>query len=313
METDLRPDPAIVFPGMGPSDFDGVARFLLINPVARRLLADADEVLGYSLFDRYREAKGDYTEHAQVAFLVVCLALAEWSADRFGVQPAVCAGTSFGGKVAAAYSGALTFEDAVSMTSLLARGLDEFAGRECRDLVTQSFARTPQDVLRRVLDELEEQGERYDISCRVDHDFSMVTLREDRLEWFKERLRAHGGLPLYPMRPPMHTRALAPLRDLMEKEVLAGLRFADPRIPVVADQDGAVLTTGDDVRTMLLDGFVRPVCWPDVLATFKRLNVGTLYISGPDRLFGRVECATRDFEIVPIDPRAALRPRRAVA
>ncbi|MFC4535732.1 ACP S-malonyltransferase [Sphaerisporangium dianthi] len=313
MHDDLRPGTAIVFPGMGPSRFEDVARFMLINPFARRLVAEADEVLGYSLVDRFEEAEGDYTEYAQVAFLVNCLALAQWGESELGVGPAYCVGPSFGGKAAAVYSGALPFRSAVSMTARWARVLEDYFTLEHRDVVTHSFARTGGDRLAGILADLDERGEWYDISCYVDHDFHMVSLREGMLDWLQERLRALGGLPLYTMRPPMHSSAFRPLRDRVAREILDGVDFADPVVPIVADQDARLVTSGAGVREMLLDGFVEPVRWPAVVAELMRLGVGKLYVSGPDALFGRVACTTENFEVVAITPRTALRPRRRVA
>jgi [acyl-carrier-protein] S-malonyltransferase len=313
METDSRTGTAMVFPGMGPSRFEDLAKFLLINPLARKLVASADDILGYSLLDRYRDTAGDYSEYAQIAFLVTCLAMARWSEETLGARPEVCAGPSFGGKAAAAYSGALTFPEAVLLTARLARCEEEYFAREHRDVVTQSFVRMPEDRLAGVLRELAEQGEWYDMSCYIDDDFFMVSLREGRLEWFQRRLRASGGFPLYTMRPPMHSAAFAPLRDRVERAVVADLRFADPSIPVIADQDGALLNSADGVRTMLLDGFVRPVRWPAVVATLQRLRIGTLYVAGPDSIFGRVGCTNRRFDVVAANPRLALQPQRRPA
>ncbi|MEU8509509.1 ACP S-malonyltransferase [Streptomyces brevispora] len=287
---------------------------MLINPVARRLVAEADDALGYSLVDRYRETEGDYSEYAQVAFLVNCLALAAWAHDRFDPEPALCVGPSFGGKTAAAHTGVLDFADAVRLTAGWARLLESWFAENHHDVVTHSFTRVPRPELDRVLAELDERGEWYEISCHVDEDFHMVSLRATVLEWLGKRLRSVGGLPLYTMRPPMHASVFAPLRERAERELFAPLTFHDPRIPVVADQDGTLLTTGDQVRTMLLDGFVRPVRWPVVVDTLRRHGIGKLYVAGPDSLFGRVPVTTRNFDVVTVDPRTALRPvRRSIA
>ncbi|WLQ45269.1 ACP S-malonyltransferase [Streptomyces laculatispora] len=287
---------------------------MLINPVARRLVADADDALGYSLVDRYREAEGDYSEYAQVAFLVNCLALAVWAHDRFDPEPELCVGPSFGGKTAAAHTGVLDFADAVRLTAGWARLLESWFAENHQDVVTHSFTRVPRPELDRVLAELDERGEWYELSCQVDEDFHMVSLRAPVLDWLGKRLRSVGGLPLYTMRPPMHASVFAPLRERAEKELFAPLTFHDPRIPVVADQDGTLLTTGEQVRTMLLDGFVRPVRWPVVVDALRRHGVGRLYVAGPDSLFGRVPVTTRNFDVVAVDPRAALRPvRRSLA
>ncbi|WP_213455466.1 ACP S-malonyltransferase [Rhizomonospora bruguierae] len=310
METPPRSGCAIVFPGMGPADFAQTARFMLVNPYARRLLDTTDEVLGYPLFDRYQRAEGDYSEAAQVAFVVNCLALADWARDRMETEPSYVAGPSFGGRAAAVFSGVLSLPDAILLTARLARCMDEYFAREHPDLVTHSIIRVPAEVRAQLLAELDERGDWYEISCELDHDFIMVTLDEATLERLKPRITALGGMSLYTMKPPMHASPFAPLRAQVERELFHGLTFADPAIPVVADQDGTVRETGAGVRDMLLDGFVRTVRWPAVLNTFKDLGVGRLYVSGQDGMFGRVPAATRHFEVVPLTPAGATRPVR---
>lgn len=209
MRDDFRTGGALVFPGMSPTRFQESAKFMLVNPVARRLVAEADRALGYSLVDRYRETEGDYSEYAQVAFLVNCLALATWAQDRFDPEPALCVGPSFGGKTAAAHTGVLDFADAVRLTAGWARLLESWFAENHRDVVTHSFTRVPRPELDRVLAELDELGEWYEISCHVDEDFYMVPLRATVLEWLGKRLRSVGGLPLYTMRLPMHASVFA--------------------------------------------------------------------------------------------------------
>ncbi|MET8682159.1 ACP S-malonyltransferase [Streptomyces sp. NPDC004647] len=303
---------AFVFPGMGPTAFADVAKFMLINPFARELVSVADETLGYSLMDRFRDADGDYSEYAQVAFLVNCLALAQWGRATLEADPALCLGPSFGNKAAAVFSGALSAEDGIRLTAEFARCLDAYFGTEHTDLVTQSFARVPADRLRELCEELDEQGEWHDVTCTVDHDFHMLTLAESRTEWLQGRLRAIGGLPLYIMRPPMHSAAFEGLRRKAAAEVIDKLTFAQPDMPVVSDHDGSLLTTGDAVRNLLLDGCVRRVDWPAALGSLKERGVRRLVVTGQDALFGRVGAATKNFEVTGVDPRLAMRPRRRV-
>ncbi|MGY2000787.1 ACP S-malonyltransferase [Streptomyces rochei] len=300
---------AIVFPGMGAMSFADVGRFMVANPYARRLVAIAEEVLGYSLIDGYRQSEHDYSEAAQVAFLVNCLALAEWAEAELGVAPDLCAGPSFGGKAAAAYTGSLPFSDAVLMTTRLAACQDAYFAEHHTDVVTHSFVRTPEPKLREMLAELEARDEWYEISCYVDHDLYMVSLREQGLDQFKKRIRSLGGLSLYTMRPPLHSARFADLRRRAEDEVLGKLRFTDPRMPVVSDHDGTLLTEGDQIRTLLLDGIVRPMRWPEVVAALRRNDVATVHVAGPDNLFGRVACTTDNFDVVRVNPRLALQPR----
>ncbi|SCE34077.1 [acyl-carrier-protein] S-malonyltransferase [Streptomyces sp. Termitarium-T10T-6] len=78
---------AIVFPGMGPQDFAVSGKFLLIDPVASQMLAEASDTVGYDVFARYRDSASDYSEEAQIAFLVVCLALARRAETTQGLSP----------------------------------------------------------------------------------------------------------------------------------------------------------------------------------------------------------------------------------
>jgi [acyl-carrier-protein] S-malonyltransferase len=303
---------AMVFPGMGPTRFPDLGRFLLLNAFTRELLPAADEALGYSLFDRFRESGEDYSEAAQVAFMVACTALARWAQAELDAEPVVCTGPSFGEKPLIGFCGALDFPDAVRMTAGLARCTAEYFAVEHRDVVTQSFVRAPEEGLRELLAGMDERGEWHELSCRLDNGFEMVSLHERHLEEFQKRLRAIGSLPLYTMRPPMHSSLFTGLRRKAAEEVVAALPLRDPQLPVIADQDGTEITTADGLRTMLLDHFVRPVDWPAALAELGRRGVTRLVVAGPDALFSRVECAVRNFEVVLADPRSAMRPRVGV-
>ncbi|MFB7505854.1 ACP S-malonyltransferase [Streptomyces broussonetiae] len=303
-------DTALVFPGMGPVPFTEVGRFMVANPFARDLVAVADEALGYSLVDAFRTSPGDYSEAAQVAFFINCLACADWARDHLGVEPDIVAGPSFGEKAALAYTGALELPDAVRLTAEIARCLEEYFAEEHRDIVTLSFVRAPRDGLDAILTELDEAGEWHEISCHIDDGFYMISLSEHRVAWLEERLRSVGSLPLYTMRPPMHASAFRPLRERAERDVVSRYTFADPKLPVVADQDGRLLHTGEELRTMLLDGFDHPMNWPGVTTALKEAGVTRLCVAGPDSLFGRVPCATRNFDVVAAPPRLAMTPRR---
>lgn len=304
---------AMVFPGMGPTRIQDVGRFLLVNPDGRRLIKQADTVLGHSVLDGLRQSADDYSADAQVAFLVTCLALAGWAERELGVTPQVCTGASFGVKPALAYAGALPADETIRLTARLADTLTAYFAVEHTDVVTHSFVRTPAEQVEQTLADLRARGEWGDIACHVDRDLFMVTLREGSLPWLRDRIRAMGGLSLYTMRPPMHSPVLAGLRQRIAEDVVSGLTFADPVLPVIDDQDGAPVRTGAGMRDWLLDGVVRPLRWPVVVEALRGLGVDTVCVAGPDSLFSRVACTREAFTVVAAGPQAALRPRRAQA
>ncbi|MEU8357202.1 ACP S-malonyltransferase [Nonomuraea sp. NPDC048882] len=300
---------AFVFPGMGPTDAGEAAAFLERDPVARELFGRASDTVGYPVAERYAEADDDYSQAAQVAFLVNCLALASWAERELGLTPELCVGPSFGGKAAAAYAQALGFEPAVRMTAEIARHTRDYFATAHPGVVTHSFVRVPGPAQAEIMHDLERRGIWHELSCRVDHDFVMLSLPGTELDWLDGRIRKAGGLSLYTMRPPMHAAAFAPLRRTVEREVLAGLEFADPKLPVLDDAGGAALTTGEQVRTLLLDAFVRAPSWPSVVESMLRRGVTRLCVTGQDSLFGRVPVTTRNFAVVAVNPRSALKGR----
>ncbi|WP_221353573.1 ACP S-malonyltransferase [Streptomyces beigongshangae] len=306
---------AIVFPGIGPTRFAELARFLVAHPVARRFVAEADRALGYSLVDRYREAEsrgdqGAFPEPTRLAFLVSCLALAECAVDGQDTPPVACAGASFGGIPAAVRSGALPFPEAVTMTVEWGRRVDAYFAAHHRDIVTQSFARVPLDRLAEIRAELDARGEWNEVACHVDHDFHMLSVREDSVEWLEKRLRAAGGLPLYVMRPPMHSALFEGLREEIAAEVVAKAPFSDPSTVIVSDHDGSLVRTADGVRSLLLNAVTRTVRWPLVAETLKGLGVERVHVAGHDALWGRVAVMTDAFRVVAVRPDTAMRPRR---
>ncbi|MFF9898013.1 ACP S-malonyltransferase [Streptomyces longispororuber] len=299
---------AVVFPGMGPSRFTDVGKFMMIDPFVRKRLAAADEALGRSVLDGFRAQGEDFGEFAQVAFFINSVALADRAVENGGLRADLCVGFSFGQKAATAFSGALPFPEAVRLTYELALCEQRFFQEQYQDLVTLTITRVPEPALTEVLAELTERGEFHEVSGLLDEGMHMITLREPVLESFQRRISAVGGYSLYSMKPPAHCRVLTGLRARAEEEVLGAVDLADPELPVVADHDGSLVTTADGLRTLLLDTFDHPVRWHPVVDTLRAHGVTTAHVTGPDRLLHRLDVTTRHFDVVALGPEQALRP-----
>ncbi|MEV6296501.1 ACP S-malonyltransferase [Streptomyces sp. NPDC051896] len=280
----------------------------MLSKSARALVAEASDILGYHLLDRYKEEDGRFTASSRVSFLVGCLALARDAELRSELRPDVVVGPSFGGMPAAAYAGAVGFADAVRMTAGWGDRVDRYFAEHYSDTVSQSCARLPEEELAEVLVQLRADGEWHDVACYVDTDFAIVSVRERRLPWLVEQMRARGGLPLATMRPPMHSPSFAALREEVAAEVFARLEFSDPVLPMVDDHDGGAVHTAGQVREMVLDGITAPVRWPSVVATLRERGVRELVVAGQDSLWGRVRCSTDNFAVTTLTPRRALVP-----
>ncbi|MDA0565654.1 hypothetical protein LG943_15205 [Streptomonospora sp. S1-112] len=272
---------------MAPSNHRAVGAFMERDPHARRRAAEADDALGYRLVERFRDVDTDYDESSRVAFVVNCLALADRAVELHGLSPSLCAGPSFGQMAAMAFTGVLAYPDLVRLTAELARREAAYFAAEERDLVTHFFFRTPPDELRRVLADLDDAEVWYDLSCLLGGGFYAITLACGHVGLLEDAVRAAGGVPLYSMRPPVHCRAFGALRE-EARALLAAAGPADPRIPWVSDQDGAVLETAEEVAALVADGFVRPVRWPDAVAAMRRRGVTEVWVPGPSNLFDRL-------------------------
>ncbi|MFE7559998.1 ACP S-malonyltransferase [Kitasatospora sp. NPDC057500] len=302
---------AIVFPALSPLRRGDLGTFLMVHPLARRRLAEADEALGYRLVDALADAppEDDYAEPVQVAVLVACLALAEWAEQRLGAAPQYCVGPSFGERTALAYTGALPFADTVRLVEEIARVERDYFATEHRHVVTHSLVRVPAERLDPLLAELSW----HEVSGRMDADFHMVSLHEPELDGFKAAISRAGGYSLYTMRPPAHSSLFTGVRARMER-VYARYPLAAPRIPIVSYQDGAVLTEPEPLRTALLDGFVRPIGWPEAVRSLRGLGVERLWITGPDTILSRMRATADNFTVDLCDLRRVMvRPRRRTA
>ncbi|MFF1698099.1 ACP S-malonyltransferase [Streptomyces sp. NPDC058257] len=304
---------AVVFPGMGPARFTDVGKFMMIDPFVRKRLVEADEALGRSVLDGFRAEGDDFGVFAQIAFFVNSLSLADRARETQGLDPDYCVGFSFGQKAATAFSGALPFAEAVRLTAELASCEREFFEEQHQELVTLTITRVPEEALSEILVELTERGEFHEVSGYLDEGMWMITLREPVLESFQRRISAIGGYSLYSMKPPAHCRVLTDLRARAEEKVLAGFEIGAPELPVVADHDGSLVTTAEQLRAMLLTTFDHPVRWPSVVETLRARGVGTVHVTGPDRLIHRLDSTTRSFEVVALGPQQALRPARTAS
>ena len=247
-----RTGSALVFPGMGPVPFAEVAKFMLVNPFARKLFAEADEALGYSLFERFKEAEGDYSEYAQVAFLVNCLALAQWVEHEFGEQPAFCAGRASARRPPPCTPGRCRSPTASASRHVSPTRSTRTSPRSTRRRSPPSPSRGPRAPgWTRYGRELDARASGTSISCRVDQDFRDARrCASRRVEWFQARVRAPGGLPLVHEAPALrHSAAFEPGAQGGGGGPRRLLSFRPPPAGRRPTRTGAVLTTGSGSGT----------------------------------------------------------------
>ena len=98
-----------------------------------------------------------------------------------------------------------------------------------------------------------------------------------------------------------HSEAMIPVREKMA-ERMAEVSFADPRIPIVSNASGELVTTGDGIREALLAQISSPVRWVDCVNTLAGNGVDTYLELGPGRvLIGLVRQIREGMDVTAAD------------
>lgn len=300
---------AVFFPGLVPTGFGSVARFVTESPHARRRFAEADEILGYSLADAYRDASIHDWEVFQSAFMALTLALADWAEQQEGMRPALCCGQSFGGIVGAVYCGALSYADALSLTRESATVERDYFDSLAEPVGCYFFTNVPRPDVERLVEEFQAAGDWIEISVEMDSDIFAVSARMETIERFKARTQELGAFAFYTMNRAEHCSGVAALRERLYDEVYSRFTWRAPRIPMLSDVDGTLIDDGERLMHDLLDGWVYPVRWRTMVDGLREAGVSQVYVVGPRTMFSRV---TREFfPTRPVTPKLALAAVRA--
>src|ERR1700737_146176 len=268
---------AFVFPGQG-SRYVGMGNALYdASETARRVFRRADEILGFALtrlcFEGPEQELND-TINAQPAILTVSVACLNvlrerWQALGQVVAPQYVAGHSLGEFTALVAADVIDFDSALVLV------------RERGRLMKENGTERPGGVLavlgldREVVESIvvEAAGSGVITLANANSPGQIVLSGESAaLDRAAELARARGAarvvrLPIsIASHSPLMARAAAQFAD-----VVAHLPLRQPRIPVVANITGQVLTTAEEVRKELADHILLPVQWSaSVLEMIKR-------------------------------------------
>jgi [acyl-carrier-protein] S-malonyltransferase len=282
----VAPDPrvAFCFPGQG-SQAVGMGRaFHEASPAARAVFDEASDALGFDvakLCFEGPESELQLTANTQPAVLTVSVAGTRLLAER-GLTPAVVAGHSLGEYTALVVAGALAFSDAVSVV----RRRGEFM-QEAVPVGTGAMAA----ILGVELPVVEEicreaaQGEVLDVANINSPGQIVVAGHRAAIERAVTLAPARGGRRsvLLPVSAPFHCRLMAPAAERLAA-VLAGVRTADPRQPVVRNVDAELTTRAADIRPFLVRQVTAPVRWTDCVTRMVREGCRTFVEVGPGKV-----------------------------
>ncbi|MEU8249976.1 ACP S-malonyltransferase [Nonomuraea sp. NPDC048916] len=256
----------LVAPGQGAQTPGFLGPWLELPGFADRLAAWS-EVVGLDLIAYGTTAGADEIRDTAVAQpLLVAAALA--SAEALGVTPDLLAGHSVGEFAAAALAGALTTEQALALVRERAQAMAK-------------AATTTQTGMTAVLG-----GDEAEVLAAIDrHGLTPANINGagqivaggtlEQLTAFKDDAPARARLIPLSVAGAFHTVHMEPAVAYL-REAAQSVTPADPRIKLLSNADGQIVTSGADLVERLVKQVRNPVRWDSCMATMAELGVTTM-------------------------------------
>ena len=299
---------AFVFPGQG-SQHVGMGKALSeVSEVAREVFRRADETLGFPLsrlcFEGPEPELND-TINAQPAILTVSIACLNSLRERWHsmgevISPRVVAGHSLGEITALVAADVLDFEPALRLV------------RERGRLMKENGLSHPGGMMavlgldRPIVDELVRDASSAGVItvANANSPGQLVLSGEPvALERAAELARARGAARV--IRLPISIASHSPLMARAAAqfgELVAHLPLRQPRMPVVGNITGQLLTTADDIRRELGEHIIGPVQWTtSVLEMVARGSASFLEIGPGQVLSGLIRRITQEVQVITLN------------
>ena len=284
------------------------------SDTARRVFKRADEILGFALtrlcFEGPEQDLND-TINAQPAILTVSIACLNALRDRWQtmgqvIAPRYVAGHSLGEFTALVAADVIDFDAALVLVRERGRLMKE-NGKE-RPGGMLAVLGLDREIVERVVMEASQVGV---ITLANANSPGQIVLsgESQALDRAAELARARGAprvvrLPIsIASHSPLMARAAAQFG-----EIVARLPLRQPRIPIVANITGQILTSADDIRKELADHILKPVQWTaSVVEMVARGSADFLEIGPGQVLSGLIRRISLEAHVVTLSDREVAR------
>jgi [acyl-carrier-protein] S-malonyltransferase len=305
---------AFVFPGQG-SQYVGMGKALYdASETARRVFRRADEILGFALtklcFEGPEQELND-TINAQPAILTVSVACLNamrerWHATGQPMAPRYVAGHSLGEFTALVAADVIDFDTALVLV------------RERGRLMKENGKERPGGMLavlgldRPIVEEVVAEASAYGVITLANANSPgqlVLSGEATALDRAAELARARGAARV--VRLPISIASHSPLMARAASqfgEIVARLPLRQPRIPIVANITGQILTSADDIRKELADHILKPVQWTtSVVEMVARGSAEFLEIGPGQVLTGLIRRISQESQVVSLNDREVAR------
>lgn len=275
---------AFVFPGQG-AQAVGMGKDLFATyDVAKKIFAEADEALGYSIKDMCFEGPADdlkLTANTQPAILTVSVIVNEILKEH-GIQPDVAGGHSLGEYSALVAAGVLSFRDAVVLVHKRGQYMQEAVpvGEGGMAAIIGLDDETIAAVCEKATNEA---GEVQPVNFNCPGQ-TVIAGTTKGVEKAVEELKAAGAKKavILPVSAPFHSTLMKPAAEKLAAE-LDKVAIHDAAFPVVSNYTGRLETSAEEIKQNLVAQADHPVRWIACVNTMKEFGADTFVEAGPGR------------------------------
>lgn len=296
---------AFVFPGHG-SQFVGMGQALAEqSEAARRVFAEADEALGFSLSQLCYEGPEEdlkLTANTQPAILTTSVAVFAALKEKLpDFTPAFVAGHSLGEYSALVAADALSFADAVKTVRSRGQFMEEAvpAGQGAMAAVLNM----DRAALHAVCEEVTASGHPVQLANLNSPGQIVISGSAEGVKLAGEQAKAAGAKRVLPLNVsgPFHSSLMQPAADKLEA-VLAGISVQDAKVPVVANVSARPVEEAATIVDSLISQVCAPVLWEDSVQWMVQQGVTTFVEIGPGKVLAGLikKIAPADVTIISV-------------
>ncbi len=252
--------------------------------VAKRLFAEADEALGYSIKDMCFEGPADdlkLTANTQPAILTVSVIVNEILKEH-GVQPDVAGGHSLGEYSALVAAGVLSFQDAVALVHKRGQYMQE-AVPVGEGGMAAIIGLDDEAIAAACEKATKEAGEVQPVNFNCPGQ-TVIAGTTHGVEKAVEELKAAGAKKavVLPVSAPFHSTLMKPAAEKLAAE-LAKVAIHDAAFPVVSNFTGEPETKAEEIKANLVAQADHPVRWIACVKTMQAFGADTFVEAGPGK------------------------------